>query len=313
MTTSGSVDFTVTRDDIIQEALEILTAVSAEQTPAANDVTSLARTLNMMVKSWQGRGRNIFTLKQSALFLEKAKNDYTIGGASQDKYAYTYGFTAINGALASGVSSIVVDDATDISDTQAIGIKQSDDTMHWTTVSGAPAGNTVTIADVTTASVADDAVVYFYTAATDVPLRVEYLIHRSAAGTETPGHVWKELEYITIPTKTSDGQTLQGWYDRHVETATMRVWPQSDVSDAVLLLWVHRTAEDFDAAGDNPDFPKEWYWALATNLARRCITKFGTPPRLAAEIKHLAAEALFDAEAFDSEESIELQPDTSGG
>ena len=56
---------------------------------------------------------------------------------------------------------------------------------------------------------------------------------------------------------------------------------------------------DMDAAGNNPDFPQEWYEALETNLAVRLAEKLGrqTTQVLAA----LAITSKMTASQFDRE------------
>ena len=51
MSTSGSTDFNLTRDEIITEALENIGVLDIGDDPETNDVTSMARSLNLLVKS----------------------------------------------------------------------------------------------------------------------------------------------------------------------------------------------------------------------------------------------------------------------
>ena len=51
MATSGSYDFSIDRDTLIKEALEILNAYDPVSTPSANEIFSCSRTLNMMLKA----------------------------------------------------------------------------------------------------------------------------------------------------------------------------------------------------------------------------------------------------------------------
>jgi hypothetical protein len=309
MATSGSFDFVVNRDDIIREALEQAGVISAEESISSNDLTSCSRTLNMMVKAWQGRSINIFTLQRAALFLEKNKSDYTIGRGASDKFGYAYGFTALDGAVASSGTSLTVDSITGINNGDEIGIKLSDGTMHWDVVNGAPSGTTVTITTGLASAASDNAVVYFYTATDARPLRIQYMLHRTPDGTETPGRVLKQLEYIEYPNKTVNGTPLQGWYDRRVDGGIWKIWPETDQVDEAHILYVHRQAEDFDAASDDADYPQEAYWCLAINLAKCLIPKYGVPRETAMEIRELAREALFDFESFDVEDGFYIQAD----
>lgn len=53
MATSGSTDWTLTRDEIITEALEDLGVLDVGDAPETNDVTSASRALNIVLKSLQ--------------------------------------------------------------------------------------------------------------------------------------------------------------------------------------------------------------------------------------------------------------------
>lgn len=53
MATSGSVDWNLTRDEIITEALEDLGVLDVGDSPETNDVTSASRGLNVVLKSLQ--------------------------------------------------------------------------------------------------------------------------------------------------------------------------------------------------------------------------------------------------------------------
>jgi len=308
MAVSASTNFVITRDDVIQEALEQIGYLSVEESPTANDLTSCTRTLNMMVKAWQGRGLNIFRLKASALFLSKDTNDYTLGGSSSDRWGYAYGFTALNGAQAASATAMTVDSITGMVASDKIGIKLADGTMHWDVISGTPTGTTATLTTGLASAALDNAVVYFYTATTELPMRVIHMLHRNSGGTETPGHVWESYEYVSLPNKTSDGIALQGWFDRQQAAPVWHVWPQENVADSAHILYVQNQVDDFDSATDDADYPQEWYWALSLGLAKALIPKFGVPYTTAREITMQAEDALMEAEGFDRGETIMFQP-----
>ena len=60
MATSGSIDFTMTRDEIIRTAFESIgIAVQGEALDSA-DITIAARVLNMMIKAWTVHGLQVW-------------------------------------------------------------------------------------------------------------------------------------------------------------------------------------------------------------------------------------------------------------
>ena len=53
MATSGSTDFSVSRDDIIKRALRIIGVLAQGETPTTNQTTEAAVALNGLVKAWE--------------------------------------------------------------------------------------------------------------------------------------------------------------------------------------------------------------------------------------------------------------------
>ena len=78
MATSGSINFSINRNEIITEALELLGAISFGETPSANEITSCARTLNLMIKAWNGQGIHLWTETEMEQALVVDTNSYTL-------------------------------------------------------------------------------------------------------------------------------------------------------------------------------------------------------------------------------------------
>lgn len=321
MATSGSVDFASTRDDIITEAMEQLGVLAEGASANSNQLVSMSRTLNLMVKSWQNKGLNLFALKKIYLFLEYQDAEYTLGGASTDRMATSYITTTTTAASAAAATTIDVNDDDNISDGDVIGVVMDNSAKHWTTVDGTPSGDTVTLDDAIPSgrSVASGASVFAYTTAfTQRPMRMINVLHKTFEGertdandlgTEIEASNWIREQYVNNPIKTSDGQSLQVWYDPQSTAGTLRVWPRPNNGDDVMVLWIQRTLEDYDAATDDSDFPQEWFWALAINLAAYCAPKYGVPSRLANQIFALAERAMEDATSHDMDSGFFITPD----
>lgn len=79
MATSGSTDFSLTRTDIIAEALELIGAIAAGESPSAEDGASVARSLNMMLKTWQADGLHLWLKAEGSLPLVAGTQSYTMG------------------------------------------------------------------------------------------------------------------------------------------------------------------------------------------------------------------------------------------
>jgi len=177
MATSGSWNHSLTAAQIIRLALEDIGALSAYETISSEDQDGALRRLNQIVKQWQGtsdmaQGMKVWTRQRVTLFLAKGQQKYTVGPASTDSRATTaYGRTTIDAAEAVGQTVISVTATTDtttdpgttvtMTASDFIAIEQDDGTLHWSTISSVAAGDTVTIAAVTTAAAAVGNYVYW--------------------------------------------------------------------------------------------------------------------------------------------------------
>jgi len=77
--TSGSTDFSVTRDDIIKRALRQIGALAQGETPTTDQVTEAALALNGLVKAWQADGMPLWAIKSYSVPLVAGTKDYEIG------------------------------------------------------------------------------------------------------------------------------------------------------------------------------------------------------------------------------------------
>ena len=76
--TSGSTDFSISRDDIIKYALLTIQAIGQGDTPSSTQVTDASVMLNLIVKAWQADGMPLWALKQTS-FVLTASSSFTIG------------------------------------------------------------------------------------------------------------------------------------------------------------------------------------------------------------------------------------------
>lgn len=310
MATSGSIDFTANRDDIITEALEQMGVLAEGQSPSSDQLTSMSRTLNMLVKAWQAEGMNLFTIQKLYVYLEKNKNEYLLGGTTSDHISTEYNRTTTSSTSLLGASTITVSSITNMASADYIGVKQSDGTMHWTTINGAPSGSIVTLTDVTTDSIESGVTVYFYTSKANRPMKISnVVVTDSISNQDIPIWMISRQEYIELPNKTSDGTVNSVYYDPQINLGKLFVWPESDTVDKYLTIWVQRTLEDFDAAGDDADFPQEWFLPLSMNLAVISCTKYGVPRTQRTHIANIAYGLKQMAESFDREDGFQFQPE----
>jgi len=199
MATSGSTDFSVTRDDIIKRALRLIGVVAQGETPTTDQTTEAALALNGLVKAWQTDGMPLWALKTYSVPLTANTSSYRIG-VSQ----------TIN---------------------------------------------------------------------TPKPLKViQAWNHNTSSNVDVPMRILTKQEYNILGNKTSTGNPIQLYYDPQNSYGDLYVFPVPTSTEAAantLSIVYQRPFEDFDVSTDTPDFPQEWYDALAYGLATRLAPEYG--------------------------------------
>lgn len=313
MATSGSVDFgtAISRDNIIQSALEDLGIMAAGDTTSSTSFTDhsagAAIKLNALVKQYGyptdgSAGMQAWAIKRGYLFLQKAEAVYTLGptttatGAT-NKFANAYVTTTVATAEAAGQTVLSLTSSTGILDTYRIGIQLDTGAMQWTTVSGAPSGNDVTVAVALTAAAAAGNRVFVYDDTATVqgrrPLEIISLVLRSADGTDSPPLrlIRTTQEYEANPTKNADGQPTAYYYERTLTDGTLYFDSEPTDVTQVARITYRSPFEDFDAAGDTIDFDPIWVRPLISALAYELCPRFGLGQRMP-EFKAMRDEAL---------------------
>lgn len=326
MTTSGETVLSITRNNIILAALEDIGAYApGMDTPTASEIVSAANRLNMMIKAFQAAGVGLWLNNYIVVPLQGGWPKYTIGpggdAASMVMQRQTIGTAAVSGA-----ATVTLTDATDVDDTNIIGIATDDNWIDWTTVNGVPVGNVVTLTAVLGAAAAAGNTVYFYHAAEVVPkpIAINSVIYWTPDGSTetlmgtitTPGGINRMLtpisreEYYSLSNFYSDGPPTQYYYDPQLTNGDLYVWPVSTDMSSSLIVDARIPIQTFTAIADEPDFPAEWFDALHYSLAMRLCPAYKVSMQDYMRIKELAAIALQDANDFDREQNVSmfLQP-----
>lgn len=315
MATSGSTDFTVTRDNLITLAHQQVGLIGEGETPSANQTTEGSLLLNMLVKARQADGMPLWALKRAYLLPFPGSSYIQLGGAVQA--VTTYVTTTLSAAVLSGATTITVTSATGIANGYAIGIWQSDNTMKWTTVNGAPSGTTVTLTAALTADAASGARVYVYVTTNRIsrPLRIiQSNVTNVSSENSRPMRPIAMQNYNNLPNRAAASSPNQYAFDPQLSTGDYYIYPRMLNQDEIIEIIFHRPFEDFDASGDNPDFPQEHYLPFMLELAALLGPKAGVPIE---ERKALREEAEYYHQLALSngtpEESMSLQFDVMQG
>lgn len=310
MATSGSVDFSVSRANLIEDALNIVGGLGVGDTIATVQTTHANRQLNMILKSWISHGIQLWS-RSTGYVLPFTGASSTTLGPSGGHATLSYVQTTLSAAAADGATTIVVTSATGISNTYNIGIEQDDDTMHWTTVNGAPSGTTVTLTAALTDSAASGNYVYVYQTKLVRPTRViAAYIHQQETDVDYPINVLAFDTFSGTGDNDATGVPVQVNYDPQLTTGTFRIYPQFDAGRHLIKITFQRPLEDFDADADTPDLPQEGYLALMYALAVVLAPTYGMPVQDRGMLKADAKEAFEVFKGNEPEEgSLQIQPD----
>ena len=282
MAISDSYDFSITRNDIFQDALEYIGVLGEGIPITAEQQDKCNRALNMLVQQIStdadfSPGKKVWARKRAYLFLQKDQVEYDLGPAG-DHCADSYASTTLTASAAGGATSLTVDSIAGISDADNIGIYLDDGTMHWDTVNGTPSGSTVTLTTGIASAASSDARVFAYTSKIQRPQRILSVVRRNIDGDDSILNEIIDLSaYEAISDKDTEGAPTDYLPEAMVDSyrIILNVAPE-DLED-VLRITYHRPLSDFDAASDTPDFPKVWYRYLVAQLAIDVAPKFSRP------------------------------------
>jgi len=275
MATSGSTDFTLTRDDIIKESLEIIDSLATGASVPSADTTSVSRTFNMFIKALQTDGAELWTRS----VIQQTLSASSVVSQSGSNYTSVLSHTSA-------------------ADNQpGIGANW---TTYWEittdTAGGAWALSTA------------------YNFIGDFTLDGQYIgVDQVFIREETNGKTYDypaKIEpfgaYLDLVDKisTSGGVPTSVFLDEGLSAISGYMYPIPTTS-MVLHLMAIRTIEDLDSATDNPDFPVRWFETLSLGLAVRLAPKYGVWGDKLAQLSSMYENALSKAKK-DGKESLAL-------
>lgn len=321
MATSGTNTFTVNRDQMITAALIECGVIDPENvtTPSPTALSNANIALNMMMKAWESVGLQLWEKRYAAVFMQPNQGVYVFGspGPSGDHACistpYGYGFVQTTGTGTG--SSIALSSITNIGTAGIpaitiasgwfIGIQQADNSFFWTTVNGAPSGNSVPLTS-PSLSTATNAIVFAYQTKLWKPMRITDGILRqyqngSSIPSDVPVMIIPREQWNRFGQKTSSGAAIQLTYDPQLNSGILELYPVPSTQPTLLYLEVQKPIDDLTASTDNFDCPQEWLEAIKFGLALRLCTPYGVPMQKRNEIKENAGLAYTFAAAFDQE------------
>lgn len=288
MTTSGTYVFTVTRDQLIRQAMLNIRKLDEDEVPTATQTNDCAFQLNMLVKQLMGKadfapGLKVWTRRRGHLFLSTTAGVYTVGPGGNWVTNPNVGATVpyasptTTAAAASGASAIIVSSATGVVQNYYIGIELGNDDMFWTTVSSV-SGTTINLAANLPSAVNGNAQVFCYQTPGTQPIVVETAILRDINGNDVPLRLMTTQEYDFLPSKdnntnVSDPSAIYYEFQLTNSNLFIDVGGAQDVTKHIVLTYME-TIQDFNNPNDNPEYPQEWYLPLSWGLSKQICPMF---------------------------------------
>ena len=291
MTTSGTYSFSVTRDDIIRQAMLNIKRLDPNESPTSIETSDCARVLNMMCKQWMGKsdfapGLKVWTRKRGHLLLNGLGNGYTLAYGAQG-WTNTLIQNLSSGSSNAGTSTVYVaaSVAASYSAGTGIAIEMSSNTLWYDTVTAVnTTTGAITIAGTLPYSSLLGSMIYGTTVTTNptqAPLAIESAILRDDSYGDTPMRILTVQDWDMLPNKmdpTNMGDPSAILYEPGINTGTLwtDVGAAQDVSKHLVLTYFE-PVQDFVNPLDTPYYPQEWYLALCWGLSEQISPMFGAP------------------------------------
>jgi hypothetical protein len=310
MATSGSVNYSVTALDIIQDAYENIGVASADRALTAAEITLGMRKLNLIVKQWQGSndfapGLKMWSRKRGYVFLQKNQGSYELG-PSGDHATASYVSTTISVTEAAGQTALSIISESGISASDYIGIELDSGSLKWTTVVSTGSG-TVTVTDALTGQASAGNRVFAYTTKLVRPLQILTAVLRDTNTQDTPIYPMLLDSYESLPDKTSDGDPAFFYYESQLTDGVFYLDREPDDVTKVIRIVFLRPIEDLDVTTDDVDYPQVWFRALSAQLSIDLSVPYSRP--VSAVLASIRDESLAIAQNADPETSeIYFQP-----
>ena len=324
MAISGSIDFTLTRDTCIQEALEQLGVLGEGESPTASQLSSDAQTLNLMLKSWQNKEIAQSLIRKFYVFLDDEKRQYNLSttASSSAHSAHNFYVDTLATDMAEDATSLTVTTGTGAADGDTLLVVLDDGSLGAGDVESG-GGTTALVTPAIEGDDAESGSTYFaYTTKVTRPLDILYVNRCQvpstvgedtiAAYTSTPCDILSRRDYQALSNKSNEGTPTAVWYDPQWPTATLHVYPEPKGNGEFLECYGQFTIDDMDSASDNFALPSRWYLAVAFNLAFWLTSKYGVSSETRNDIKEKALNSLMDAEFAEAEDYLKFAPNPEG-
>jgi hypothetical protein len=321
MATSGNVVFKVTANSLMLSALRLCGAIDPELTSTISSQQSAnaLEALNMMVKSWEAKGLQLWEKRYAVLFPQYNQGYYVLGNPAPSGdhaclstplgtgYVQTTVTSQVGSTLTVSTTSTTATagvPAITIANAWNIGIQQPNGSTYWTTVNGAPVGNVITLTANSGVNAAVGAYVWAYQTKLFRPLRItDAFLRQVPNANDVPVTIISRENWNRFGNKASTGTAIQLMYDPQLTQGIIELYPVPSTTPSLLYLEIQKPVDDFTTTGDDYDFPQEWVEALKFNLALRLAPEYRVPRETYDQIKELAIATYSTINDWDQEQA----------
>lgn len=330
-TTSGTFSGSPSIITLLNGSLRIAQVIGSEETATGAQLANTMDAMRAMCKGWQASGIHLWCEEEGILFVQPGQTQYQIGAGSPDKVTLwdsliQTSLTANAAAAATTISIAsltgILSDLNTIAAGYQIGIQMADGTNFWTTVSGAPSGLVVTLADALPSPALNGALVFAYATPLYRPLRIMGgRRYNLASRIDINIQMWSRLDYQNQSNKYITGIPTAFFYDPQTGNGAYsqvrgiwNSWPTPQDNTNAMRFTAQRPIQDLGTLANIPDFPDEWDAALKWNLALEIGPENGCPTEQLSIIVKQAERWYTMAKDWDREsESIRFGVATSRG
>jgi len=139
------------------------------------------------------------------------------------------------------------------------------------------------------------------------PSKLKHCRRTDSSSNDVSMEVASRQDYMDIPTKSTQSQPLMVYYNPQITNGVLYVWPTGSAGNLDITLTFQRPIQDFDATGNNPDFPNEWYLWIVHQLAAVISPIYSG--QLRSDLVQTATSLFVGLKDFDTEQvPIQFQP-----
>ena len=269
MATSGSFDFNIITNEIIESAYRCFNAIPENQPLSNAQYATGKRFLNMMAKAMRAKYNFIWQIDSISVPLSPSSIVLGSDGVDYECIRSHTSSTANQPITGSTYSS------------------------HWKKLSSTAGSAWVSGSSYT--SICNPSI------DSNIVDLEDGFIRTVSSETNTSLNKITRSEYNNRFDSNSTAVPTQFYFERHI-TPQLFIHPYPDsATNYILEFQAHRFPEDFDAGSDNPDFPPQVHEALVWNLALRLASQKGVSGNEYNNIEKMAERTLDMAFSMDHE------------